>query len=366
MRRSDTAGQQGTPGLQAVAACVLLLTTAQTSLAAVEPAPAVRFRALEVHERREAIGEILSRLAIERDGRREEHRAYLETAAAAQALPTRPDDDAKLRGAMALSATLERLDSQMRESRLRRLEILDRIQAEAGRADPGSSESLRILRDSDREVRQMLSQQEDQARRLGVIRQQLRHFTDAIPPPPQFEGKTGGTMRLVGAGHTAFYVSASPVSVGLFRRFLQALPATPAVDAWTAYAASTEPESALTGVSWHEARRFCEWLSQQEGTEYRLPTTAQAEAIAAVGSPDRLAFWSADVWAPADHTVRRDLKRFAVSLATVWDPDARLVPDPGAFGDVPFARYRDLTVYVVTPRQTGIAQRWQRLKVPPP
>lgn len=349
------------------AACLPLLATPQTSPPTKsEAAPVVRFRALDVHERQEAVGDILSRLALERDSRREEHRTYLEAAAAAQALPTYPEADTKLKGAMALSATLERLDAQLRESRLRRLEILDRVQAEASRTDPASAEGIRLLRETDREVRQMLSQQEEQARRLGAIRQQLGGFVDAVPPPPEYEGKSGVVMRLLGRGQNAFYVSARPVPVNLYQRFLESLPPSPARDAWSAHAASTAAEAPLTGVAWHEARRFCQWLSAQEGAEYRLPTAAEAQALAALLAADRPAFWGADAWVPGDHTERRDLRRFAVTMVTVWDPGARLASKPGAFGEVPFARYPELTVFVVTVRQTGIAQRWQRLKASPP
>ena len=79
-----------------------------------------------------------------------------------------------------------------------------------------------------------------------------------------------------------------------------------------------------------------------------------------------LAFWGEEVWNPADHEARRDLKRFGVELATVWDPGALLASAPGAIGDVPFARYPSLTVYVVAARQAGVAHRWQRLKASAP
>ena len=79
-----------------------------------------------------------------------------------------------------------------------------------------------------------------------------------------------------------------------------------------------------------------------------------------------LAFWGDDLWNPDDHVARRDLKRFGVELVTVWDPSAVLAPKPGAFGDVAFARYPSLAIYVVAARQMGVAHRWQRLNTPAP
>lgn len=333
---------------------------------AAEAAAPVTFRALDEHERRQSLNDILDRVNAERDQRREEHRAYIDLQSAAQAVHQGPDGDDILRRSLALSEGLEQLAAQFRDSRLRRLSILDRIQAEASHQAAASSAGLRLLRDADRDLRQMLAQQEAQAGRLAQMRQQLTRFVQAIPPPPTFTTREGLTLRLVGQGPGAFYVSAAPVSVGLFQRFLSALPEHPDRQAWAGYAASTAEAAPLTGIAWYEARRFCEWLSGREGFECRLPRVEEARAIAALDSAAPLAFWSADVWTPPDPAERRDLKRFALSLATAWDPQASLAPQPGAFGEVPWARYRDLTIYVVTPSQTGIAQRWQRLKAPIP
>jgi hypothetical protein len=86
---------------------------------------------LEEYDRREALADILNRLTAEREGRRGEHRAYVDAVAAAEAFPGLPDDDARLRSCSDVAAALARLDEQLRESRLRRLAALDRIQAEA-------------------------------------------------------------------------------------------------------------------------------------------------------------------------------------------------------------------------------------------
>ena len=70
----------------------------------------------------------------------------------------------------------------------------------------------------------------------------------------------------------AFQMGVTEVTIEQFRQFRPEYRGNPA---YAPYA---------SGVSWHDAVAFCEWLSKKEGKPYRLPTEAEWEYAARAGT----------------------------------------------------------------------------------
>jgi len=90
----------------------------------------------------------------------------------------------------------------------------------------------------------------------------------------------------------SFFLAATQVTNAEYDRFLRSTSALPP-PFWQDPNFS-HPQQPVTGVSCHEAARYCEWLSSQAGCHYRLPTEAEWER-AARGSLEQKNFpWGDD------------------------------------------------------------------------
>lgn len=128
-----------------------------------------------------------------------------------------------------------------------------------------------------------------------------------------------------------YYVGTTEVTVGQFRKFLEETKFEPAnipqAEAdqpnWVKPASDELDRQPAIHVTWHEARKFCLWLSEKEGLEYTLPTDAQWEFACRAGSLER--------WPHGDD--RSELPQYAwFSLGYHDAPHAVGEKKPNAFG----------------------------------
>jgi formylglycine-generating enzyme required for sulfatase activity len=118
----------------------------------------------------------------------------------------------------------------------------------------------------------------------------------------------------------AFLLAATQVTNSEYEHFLRAT-STKAPPFWSD-PNFNHPQQPVTGVSWFEAARYCEWLGSQTGHAYRLATEAEWE-LAARGGLEQKAF-------PWGDAPPQSLPDYATRWQTGPEPVARYAPN--AFG----------------------------------
>src|SRR5437763_3792185 len=88
-----------------------------------------------------------------------------------------------------------------------------------------------------------------------------------------------------------FLLAATQVTNAEYTRFLGATGAPPPPFWGDPY--FNHRQQPVTGVSWFQAVRYCEWLSSQTGRSYRLPTEAEWEHAARGGLEQKNFPWGA-------------------------------------------------------------------------
>jgi len=84
----------------------------------------------------------------------------------------------------------------------------------------------------------------------------------------------------------------------------------------------SHPEQPVVGVSWHDAVRYCDWLTARAGRRFRLPTEAEWERAARGGVENALYPWG--------DTPPHGLPRYTDRWKTGPEPVGRA--EPNAYG----------------------------------
>ena len=118
----------------------------------------------------------------------------------------------------------------------------------------------------------------------------------------------------------SFQLATTQVTNAEYERFLQAAATLP--PPFWQDPNFNHPQQPVAAVSWHEAARYCEWLSSQTAGHFRLPTEAEWECAARGGFEQKQFSWGDDP--------PQSLPDYSTRWQTGPEPVARYAPN--AFG----------------------------------
>jgi sulfatase modifying factor 1 len=123
-----------------------------------------------------------------------------------------------------------------------------------------------------------------------------------------------------------FLLGARQVTNADYRRFLGGARSPVLPPPFWSESAFNDAEQPVVGVSWHDAVRYCEWLSAITGQRLRLPTEAEWERAARGGQEGALFPWGD---APP-----QSLPGYAARCAAHWKtgPEPVSRAEPNAYG----------------------------------
>lgn len=115
----------------------------------------------------------------------------------------------------------------------------------------------------------------------------------------------------------SFLLAATQVTNEQYEIFLRMTSSTPA-PFWN-NPNFNHPRQPVAGVSWHEAVRYCEWLTLEIGRRFRLPTEAEWECAARGGLEQKLFPWGDEP--------PQSLPNYATRWQTGPEPVAQYAPN---------------------------------------
>ncbi|MBQ6470822.1 MAG: hypothetical protein IJJ33_02460 [Victivallales bacterium] len=286
----------------------------------------VHFVALEEYEKRGKVLKIREKMMAEREEKARRDTFLQGAAASLQLIPQQYAPDEQLVQYIGLRRSLlEELDS-LGDTANRQVELaglLDTAMA-AGGLLPQVAD---YLKESRQQLQNMNVSQTKAQKQITEMLQTVKLAIQNVPPPASFKNESGMTMRLIRGGKNAFYISGQPVAVG---------------------------------INWQEAQELARKTTHRENAIYALPGQEQLSVLEQRKIFPEQPIWTARQWTPEENGEEQMLERFGVQEYLVWNPKGVLGARK-SFGELPFARYPQMAVYLVTSSRTGWNVRWKSI-----